>query len=234
MATNRSIPGTNVPASGSTAGRKEEFGKESGPARSDLGAELPGETGLGSGFGANTGGFGAGDSFATPPTSDTLGTSGANTADRQYPRAAGVLDQVKQQASTRVNEQKVRAAAGLGTVVSAIREASEHLRSENETLAAYADTAVNQLQSFADRMRDKEPAEMMRDVERFARRNPTAFVGGAFLLGIGMARFLKSSGSEYGDSRRLAHHDSSFGDTSQHDVGPIVAGPAARAEVEAR
>lgn len=238
MATHRSIPGANVPASDSTMGNKDEFGQDNGPARSDLGTELPGETGLGSGFGANTGGFGAGDSFATLPTSDAYGDSGVDSADRQYPRPVGVLDQVKQQASTRVNEQKVRAAAGLGTVASAIREASEHLRSENETLAAYADTAVNQLQTFADRMRDKQPAEMMRDVERFARRNPAAFLGGAFLLGIGMARFLKSSGNEPNGGRRLSHRDSTFGDSSardsEHHVGAIVAGPAARAEAESR
>ena len=123
------------------------------------------------------------------------------------------MDQVKQQASTRVNEQKARAAEGLGSVASAIRQASEHLRTENQTLATYADKAVDQIQLFADRMRDKDPAEMVRDAERFARRNPTAFVGGAFVLGLALARFLKSSGeAQYGD-HGLVHRDSDFGDT---------------------
>ena len=122
------------------------------------------------------------------------------------------MDQVKQQASTRVNEQKARAAEGLGSVANAIRQATEHLRSENQTLAAYADTAVDQIQVFADRMRDKDPAEMLQDVERFARRNPTAFVGAAFFLGLGLARFLKSSGTQGdGTSRGAMHRDTEFG-----------------------
>ena len=82
------------------------------------------------------------------------------------------MDQVKQEASTRVNEQKVRAAEGLGSVASAIRQASEHLRSENQTLASYADKAVDQIQLFADRMRDKEPAEMVRDAETLRAPQP--------------------------------------------------------------
>jgi hypothetical protein len=86
------------------------------------------------------------------------------------------------------------------------------MRTENQTLAAYADRAVDQIQLFADRVRDKDPAEMVQDVERFARRNPTAFVGAAFLLGLGLARFLKSSSTHGELSRRdVFHRDADFG-----------------------
>jgi hypothetical protein len=175
--------------------------------------ELPGETGLGSGEGTMTSGFGADPAFGTTAGStDVYGQYAAQRTTQEFPRAAGVIDQVKQEASTRVNEQKVRAAEGLGSVASAIRQASEHLRSENQTLATYADKAVDQIQLFADRMRDKDPADMVRDAERFARRNPTAFVGGAFVLGLALARFLKSTGEgQYGD-RSLVHRDSDFDD----------------------
>jgi len=211
MATQRATPGGNLQESGSSTGRKTATGADLGqtPRGSDVTTELPGESGLGSG--TSTSGFGAGDAFGTTGGSvETYGQSGSATATREFPRAAGVIDQVKQQASTRVNEQKARAAEGLGSVASAIRQASEHLRTENQTLATYADKAVDQIQVFADRMRDKDPAEMVRDAERFARRNPTAFVGGAFVLGLALARFLKSS-SDYG-GRSLVHRDSDFGD----------------------
>ena len=222
MATQKSVPGANLPESGSSTGRKNRSGTDLGQTVGtgpDTTVELSGEAGLGSGVG--TSGFGAGDAFGT--TGDAFGTTGGATqsygessaqrATREFPRAAGVVDKVKQQASTRVNEQKVRAAEGLGSVASAIRQASEHLRNENQTLATYADKAVDQIQQFADRMRDKDPAEMVRDAERFARRNPTAFIGGAFVLGLALARFLKSSGEgDYGE-RSLVHHDSDFGET---------------------
>jgi hypothetical protein len=215
MATHRGIPGANLPESGPSSTRKNRGdvgqGLGASPSVSGLGNTIPGESGLGSSLG---GGLGVGsDAFGTtgasPVISDDSSTFGVPPA-RGFPRASRVMDQVKQQANSRVNEQKARAAEGLGTVASAIRQASEHLRTENQTLASYADTAVDQIQLFADRMRDKEPAEMIDDLERFARRNPTAFIGGAFLLGIGLARFLKSSETRAVDSsdgyggRRLA------------------------------
>ncbi|HTV02970.1 MAG TPA: hypothetical protein VMF13_20655 [Luteitalea sp.] len=201
MATHRATPGANLPESGTTTTRKSR--SDLGPG---LGASAP-SSGLDSGLPGESGGLGSGLGTPLGAGSDAFGTTGASPAisddsstygasgGRSFARAAGVMDQVKQQASTRVNEQKDRAAQGLGSVASAIRQASEHLRTENETLAAYADTAVDQIQYFADRMRDKQPAEMMQDLEQFARRNPAAFIGGAFLLGVGLARFLKSSDS---------------------------------------
>lgn len=229
MATHRAIPGANLPETGSSTGRKNRGassdagqGTTSTSASSGLGS-LPGESGLGSGVGLGAGS----DAFGTtgnPSADDQTSTLGSSTSGaRQYPRAVGMMDQVRQQASTRVNEQKARAAEGLGSVANAIRQASEHLRAENQTLAAYADKAVDQIQVFADRMRDKDPAEMVQDVERFARRNPTAFVGGAFLLGLGLARFLKSSSTQGEVTRRdLFHRDTDFGtDTGTTSVSGI-------------
>jgi len=240
MATQRAIPGANLPESGSSSGRKNRGGADLGQTP-DVTTELPGETGLGSGAGTSNSSFGVGEGFGTAGTSGSgtgvggdygttgtssgglgvgegygtstsaYGQSGSAASGREFPRPAGVMDQVKQQASTRVNEQKARAAEGLGSVASAIRQASEHLRNENQTLATYADKAVDQIQSFADRMRDKDPAEMVRDAERFARRNPTAFIGGAFVLGLALARFLKSS-SEADFRQGDVHRDSDFGE----------------------
>lgn len=219
MATHRAIPGANLPETGAGTNRKRGGATEGGQGAVTPGSTgaVHGESGLGSGLGT---GLGAGsDAFGTTgkaSADDYTSTLGSTSgAPREYPRAVGVMNQVKQQASTRVNEQKARAAEGLGSVANAIRQASEHMRAENQTLAAYADKAVDQIQLFADRMRDKDPAEMVQDVERFARRNPTAFVGGAFLLGLGLARFLKSS-STHGELARgeVRHRDTDFGPTA--------------------
>lgn len=231
MATHRAIPGANLPETGASTGRKN---RGTGEYAGSTG--LPGESGLGSGLGTGLGdgsdAFGTTGSAMADDATSTLGSS--TSGAREYPRPVGVMDQVKQQASTRVNEQKARAAEGLGSVANAIRQASEHMRTENQTLAAYADRAVDQIQLFADRVRDKDPAEMVQDVERFARRNPTAFVGAAFLLGLGLARFLKSS-STHGDlpRRDVFHRDHDFGSdagtTSVSGVGGFTgAGDFAR------
>ena len=236
MATHRAVPGANLPESGTGTGRKGRNSGETGQGQNsglgnslpnqpaipgESGDTLPGESGLGSGLGSGPDTFGT-TAEPSGPQGNAFGTSGDSAGERstrEYPRAvSGVVDKVKQQASTRVNEQKERAAQGLGSVAAAIRQASESLRSENQTLAGYADRAVDQIEHFADRIRDKDPEDMMRDLEQFARRNPTAFVGGAFLLGVGLARFLKSSGGAsrraWDDRHRDTNFDSNLGTTS--------------------
>ena len=83
MATQRAIPGANLPESGSSIARKgrsgTDFGQTAGPTGSDMTAELPGETGLGSGPGTTTSGFGAGDAFGTTGVStEAYGQSAAS------------------------------------------------------------------------------------------------------------------------------------------------------------
>jgi hypothetical protein len=106
---------------------------------------------------------------------------------------AGFIGGIKQNVTTRVDEQKNRAADGLGGIANVIRNAGNELRTENEALASYVDAASDQLRRFADQIREKGVADMLDDVHSFARRRPALFVGGAFLVGLGIARFLKSS-----------------------------------------
>ena len=105
----------------------------------------------------------------------------------------GILGGIKQNVTTRVAEQKNRAADGLGGIANVIRNAGNELRNENEAIAGYVDQASEQLRRFADQIRQKGVADMLDDVHSFARRRPALFIGGAFLVGLGIARFLKSS-----------------------------------------
>jgi hypothetical protein len=132
-------------------------------------------------------------------SADGVANGGANG-----PTASQVLGGVKQRVTSRVDEQKNRAAAGLGGIADVIRSAGNELRNENDTLASYVDTASDQMKRFADQIREKGVADLLDEVQVFARRRPALFIGGAFLLGFGIARFLKSSADrnetrEYGD-----------------------------------
>jgi hypothetical protein len=134
------------------------------------------------------------------------GNGGVHSASESAVSAQGVLSGIQQRVTSRVDEQKNRAADGLGGIADAIRSASSELRMENETLAQYVDVASDQLRSFADQIRQRGVNEILDDVNQFARRRPALFIGGAFLLGIGIARFLKSS-ADRGDDR---HYGGSF------------------------
>jgi len=105
----------------------------------------------------------------------------------------GLLGDLKQNVTSRVDEQKNRAADGLGGIANVFRSAGNELRNENEVVAQYVDMASDQLRRFADQIRQKGVTDMLDDVHNFARRRPALFIGGAFLVGLGIARFLKSS-----------------------------------------
>jgi hypothetical protein len=115
-------------------------------------------------------------------------------------RAREGAEQIKDKALQRVEEAKERATSGkdklsdrVRRVSSAIRLAGDDLRLEDDLVARYADRASERFERAADYLRTADPKQAVRDVEGFARREPGLFFGGAFLLGLAAARFLKSS-----------------------------------------
>ena len=135
----------------------------------------------------------------------------------------GVLGGIQQKVTSRVDEQKNRAADGLGGIADVFRVAGNELRNENETLASYVDMASDQLRRFATQIRERGVTDMMDDVNQFARRRPALFIGGAFLLGVGLARFLKSS-AEYGDDRDYGSGFSSVDPMTANTGSPSYSG----------
>ena len=149
----------------------------------------------------------------TKPNGSTRRQGNGQPADET--NGATLLGGIQQRVTSRVDEQKNRAADGLGGIADVFRNAGNELRNENEALAQYVDMASDQLRRFADGIRQRGVSDMMDDVNRFARRNPALFIGGAFLVGIGLARFLKAS-ADRGDDR-------AYGNFS--GVDPMTAGP---------
>lgn len=83
-------------------------------------------------------------------------------------------------------------------MVGALRESGKQLEGRSSTLASYVTSAASHLEQFSGGIRDRDVNQIVRDVERFARQQPTLFLGGAFVLGVAAARFLKSSGPDAG------------------------------------
>lgn len=74
---------------------------------------------------------------------------------------------------------------------------------DQDMTAPWIRSGVNQIRKMSDRWRDRDPREIMADLERFARRQPVAFLGGAILLGFVSARLMKSAALP-----RSSHHRS--------------------------
>jgi hypothetical protein len=97
-------------------------------------------------------------------------------------------------------QQKDQAVQKLGSFAGAIREAGRKLQDEDqESFGRYADQAATQMEKVSNYLREKDVSTFIRDTETFARRRPDLFLGGTFLAGLLLARFLKSSSPEGGN-----------------------------------
>jgi hypothetical protein len=105
-----------------------------------------------------------------------------------------VVDQAREQASSTLGTQKESAAAGLSSVAQALRQTGQQLRDQDQVgITSYIDSAASQVEDISSYLQNSDLSQLVDDVERFARRRPALFLGGAFALGLLGARFLKSS-----------------------------------------
>jgi ElaB/YqjD/DUF883 family membrane-anchored ribosome-binding protein len=106
----------------------------------------------------------------------------------------GLMDKLRNGATSQLGAQKDRATEGVSSVAEAVRQSTRQLRdNRHETIAQYVEQAVDRVERFADRLKQKDVNELVRDAQQFAQRNPAVFVGAAFGIGVVAARFLKSS-----------------------------------------
>jgi len=127
--------------------------------------------------------------------------------------STGLMDKVRQGATSQLSTQKNKATDSIGTVAQAVRQASQQLRTQqHDAIANYIDQAANQLERFSASVRNKDVGELVRDAQQFARRRPAVFIGSAFAIGLLGARFLKSSRDrKYGSDGRNAYARGSTG-----------------------
>jgi hypothetical protein len=138
--------------------------------------------------------------------------------DQAQQMAGQVVDQAKQQATSQITSRKDQAVDSLGTVAQALRHTGDHLRQNDQgAIAQYADKAAERVEQFTGQLRGKDVQTIVRDVERYARQQPAAFLGGAFVLGLLGARFLKSTARREDDEQS---GDSGYDRGYGYDRGP--------------
>jgi hypothetical protein len=122
-------------------------------------------------------------------------------------QARNTFQQARDRAGSSLGESKGQLAEQFGTIAQALRRTTEHLRSEDQQrIAGLTDTVARQVEQVADYLRSKDARAMRQDLENLARRQPALMIGGALVLGLIGARFLKSSerrgGRRFGDGQR--------------------------------
>ena len=125
-------------------------------------------------------------------------TAGVSDVKDEVTQKAGeVVDKVKQQAGTQLDTQKGRVSETLGSVALAIRQTGTQLHEQDQgNVAQLTDKAAEQIERLSTYLRDADMRQITGELERFARRQPALFLGGALALGLFGARFLKSSSQQ--------------------------------------
>ncbi len=115
-----------------------------------------------------------------------------SVAKEQAKRAATqVTEQAKSTVGSRMNE----AAHSIGSVADAVRQTSHEIGTENDVVGRYGEQLAGHLEGVSSYLNEKGVEDVLMDLQDFARRQPAVFLGGAFMLGMVVGRFIRSSGS---------------------------------------
>ncbi|XXY49995.1 hypothetical protein WME91_02450 [Sorangium sp. So ce269] len=163
---------------------------------------------------------------SSPSTQETQSGKKQGLLDEAKDAAGHVADQAREQVGTKLSSQKEKAAGTIGGIADAIRQTGDKLR-DTGPLPDMADRAADGVERVANYLQTRNVGDIVREVERFARREPAVFFGAAFALGLVGGRFLKSSsrrGSQTGDTYQT------WDAGRERDAGDYYGGYARRQE----
>jgi hypothetical protein len=143
--------------------------------------------------------------------------SDGNVVDQAKHTVETVASQAKQGVTKQIELRKERAASTIHGVVDAVRQGGKNLDGPLPALAERAADGIEKVSSFLE---SHEIRDAVRGVERFARREPALFLGGAVALGLLAGRFLKSSAHHAsGDMDNLGYDEADFAGFDDQDFG---------------
>lgn len=154
------------------------------------------------GEGATTWTAGSGDNATVGASSDTK--QAFNQSKEQVKQsAAEMAGRAKEQGRQMFSGQKEKAVGQMDAVARALRSTADQLSNEDQPQTGrYVGFAAEQLESFGQRLREKDLDGLINDAQNIARRSPVAFFAGSVAAGFLLARFLKSSAEKRADPER--------------------------------
>jgi hypothetical protein len=132
-------------------------------------------------------------------TADVSRTSGARAQIREVKdqvvgEAKHSFRQARDSAASSLTQSRQHAAERIGGIANALRNTSEHLRSEDEPgVADLTRSLADQAERLSSYLRDRDLRGFQADLGNFARQRPAVAIGAALAAGMLAARFFKSS-----------------------------------------
>ena len=122
-----------------------------------------------------------------------------NQAGQFTEQAKEVASDAGEKLRATVLEQKAAGADYVGNVANIIRRTAYEFDSDIPQAGHYIRKAAAELENVSNAMRNRDMSEIVGNVRDFARKQPTAFLGAAVLLGFAAVRFLKSGTANAGN-----------------------------------
>ncbi|KIZ34625.1 MULTISPECIES: YtxH domain-containing protein [Rhodopseudomonas] len=139
---------------------------------------------------------------------DQIGDAAQASSEKVKSQAADFVETAKEFASQagetikdKANAQKNVGADYVGHLAEAMRRAAREFEGDLPIAAVYMRKAASRVEEVSDAVHQGEVQDLVKGMQSFARRQPTAFLGLAVLAGFGAVRFLKSSGGYAADDQ---------------------------------
>jgi len=123
----------------------------------------------------------------------------AKAGDEVTDKARELGHQVEDAARSKAEEGRHRVAEEVHRVGEALRTGARELRDgEDDRTTDFIERLAEPVERFSSYLERHDTRQLASELEDFARRNQTVFLGGAFALGMLGARFLKASSQARG------------------------------------
>jgi hypothetical protein len=110
--------------------------------------------------------------------------------------AASTATALRNRLSGELDYRKYRSRQRLNRVADALRQTGANVNEADDSVGRYMERAAQGVERMAAYLDEKDVNEIMRDAREMARRRPELFVGGLFIAGVMLGRFLRSSARE--------------------------------------
>ena len=167
----------------------------------------------------------------------TAAQAGSQVASTAADQAKEVVGEAKHQAQDLVQQgrsqlrqqtvaQQQKAAQGLQGLAQQLRGMTRGEAPAPGPARDLLDQATDYVEQFADRLQNREPADLLDDVRAFARRRPGAFLLGAALAGVLAGRLTSGVKAAHSDSSSSTggQHRSTYTQTNYVEPAPAYSG----------
>ena len=131
-----------------------------------------------------------------------------------------ITSTLREEAERLFDEQKGKAASKVGRYGKTIHQVAHALRAvKADPVAELVDSAGGHVEGLTDYLEERNLTQVLEDAGEVARRHPGMMIGGMFLTGLALARFLKASGSRPDGGDDEGGEESESGGRSRSGAG---------------